>query len=246
MIDFSKAFGENTTKAPDTATYVQRPPGPLAQPPAPADPFDMELVKDRLRPYELQIDKMAKEAEALEIQDSATAKLGTEMAGQARKAQKAIDTLRKEIVGPAYDFKRSVDRLANGYRDKCKALADSLGRKMTVYQRKLDLERRKAEAAAKKAADELQRKLDAEAKAAKVEPIKVPSPIVKDIPKKVRTETGTAYQHKEWKFEVTDEDSVPREYLMVDDKAIRQAVKMGVREIPGVKIFEKVTTRFRT
>lgn len=43
---------------------------------------------------------------------------------------------------------------------------------------------------------------------------------------------------KVWTFAVKDESQVPREYLSVDEKKIRDAVRAGVREIPGVDVFQ--------
>lgn len=43
---------------------------------------------------------------------------------------------------------------------------------------------------------------------------------------------------KTWQFEVTDQAKVPSGFLMVNEAAIKQAIKNGVREIDGVKIFE--------
>lgn len=210
------------------------------------DPFDLAPVKKKLEPYERQIDEMLKQAEAITVTDDKTARASTVLAGKFRKVQKGVESLRKEITGPAFDFKRSVDALANGFMEKCKAGADDLGRKISQHQAKVELERRKAEESARKVAAELQKKLDAEARAADVEPVKVEAPVIRKAPTKVRTEEATSYQHTEWTHEIEDPDKVPREYLMVDEKEIRKAVKAGVREIPGVKIFEKTTTRFRT
>jgi ribosomal protein S2 len=43
-------------------------------------------------------------------------------------------------------------------------------------------------------------------------------------------------------FEVTDESKVPREYLIVDDRKIRQAIKENKKvKIDGVRIYEKET-----
>ena len=42
-----------------------------------------------------------------------------------------------------------------------------------------------------------------------------------------------------WTFEVEDETQIPREYLVVDESAIRKAVQGGLRRIPGVKIYEE-------
>ena len=35
--------------------------------------------------------------------------------------------------------------------------------------------------------------------------------------------------------------AIPREYLVLDPVKIRQAIKEGIREIKGVKIFQKET-----
>lgn len=45
---------------------------------------------------------------------------------------------------------------------------------------------------------------------------------------------------KVWKFQVEEAGLVPREYLMVDERLIRQAIAGGVREIPGVRVYEDV------
>jgi hypothetical protein len=42
--------------------------------------------------------------------------------------------------------------------------------------------------------------------------------------------------------EVTDPAAVPRQYLMVNDAAIKAAIAGGVRDIPGVRIYEDVRT----
>jgi hypothetical protein len=44
---------------------------------------------------------------------------------------------------------------------------------------------------------------------------------------------------KTWTFEIDNLDLVPREYLLVDEVKIREAVREGVRTIPGVKIYQK-------
>jgi len=72
------------------------------------------------------------------------------------------------------------------------------------------------------------------------------APVVADIPRVTRTEAGSASQRKNWVFEIVNEAEVPREYLQVDEKKVRDSVRMGTREITGIRIFEEVTTVFRT
>ena len=56
--------------------------------------------------------------------------------------------------------------------------------------------------------------------------------------KTVNTDEGAVGTTKRWTFEVEDVGEVPREYLKVDEVAIRRAVSAGARSIPGVRIFE--------
>lgn len=52
-------------------------------------------------------------------------------------------------------------------------------------------------------------------------------------------ESGSMSTGKEWAFEVEDESKVDRIYCVVEESLIRKAVKSGVREIAGVRIYEK-------
>lgn len=47
-----------------------------------------------------------------------------------------------------------------------------------------------------------------------------------------------------WNFEITDANAVPREFLIVDEKAIRKAMLAGAREIAGVRIFQDTRVAF--
>ena len=48
-----------------------------------------------------------------------------------------------------------------------------------------------------------------------------------------------------WTFEVESLANVPREYLMLDEKKVRQAIRSGERHIPGLTIFQKQQTVYR-
>ena len=59
----------------------------------------------------------------------------------------------------------------------------------------------------------------------------------------VKTEQGTAYTRKSWTFDENEIDLnlIPREYLKLDEVKVNGAIKAGMREIAGLKIFEKET-----
>lgn len=60
-----------------------------------------------------------------------------------------------------------------------------------------------------------------------------------------RTASGSVGTSKVWKFDVTDPQQVPREFLTVDERLIRQAVRDGARQIPGVHIYQDEQVRVR-
>lgn len=103
-----------------------------------------------------------------------------------------------------------------------------------------------------KAAAEAKAKLDAaraaeeRARAAGVlstTPVAEPEPEPQQV---VRGATGAGIvTTKRWVHEVTDAAAVPRQYLTVDDAAIKAAVKAGVRDIPGVRIYQDETVTVR-
>ena len=61
----------------------------------------------------------------------------------------------------------------------------------------------------------------------------------------IRSEHMTVTKKTALEHEVTDESTVPREYLSVDEEKVKKAIKAGIRHIEGVKIFENETVQFR-
>jgi hypothetical protein len=66
----------------------------------------------------------------------------------------------------------------------------------------------------------------------------VVAPVV-PVQKVFRSETGSSvHLRKDWVWEVLDISMIPGKYLMVDKVAVNQAVKSGIREILGIRIYE--------
>jgi hypothetical protein len=207
--------------------------------------YDLTPIRTALAPYEAQINNMADTAAVVQVMDDKTNILAVEMASQAKRLNNAIEKSRKEFVDPANQFVKAVNNLAKNYQGKLQAIEGGLKSKISGYQTKLEMERRKREEAERKARLELQKKIEAEAALLNIEaPVMAPA-VVPEVVKVIRTEAGTASQRKEWRFEVTDESQVPREYMAVDLGKIRQAVKAGIREIRGIRIFEESVTTLR-
>ena len=258
--------------------------------------LSLAIVKPQFEVYTKKVASMVIDAKAIDVTDDETLKFAVALGGEGKKIAKLIEAKRKEVTAEASDFVDSVNGFCKMFIEKLianpkKTNADSieivLKNKITAYQSKLELERRKQEEATRKAAADFQAKLDAEAaevnrkareeavrlaeeearkakaskaeieaakKAAEEEAAKheVKAPRVPDaiIPKQetvTRTESGTSsHQVKSWKCFVEHPDDVPREYCEPDGRKLNQAVKMGIRTIPGCRIEEVSETRFRT
>lgn len=61
----------------------------------------------------------------------------------------------------------------------------------------------------------------------------------------IAVEDGKLWFSEKWGYEVLECDKIPRAYLKVDDDTIDEAIKGGVRHIPGVRIFKYATTQLR-
>ena len=67
-------------------------------------------------------------------------------------------------------------------------------------------------------------------------------------PTRIRGDYGaTAFVRRSWSFEVVELDRVPREYMSLDVTVVREAItRDGVREIPGLRIFQAEALRVRS
>jgi hypothetical protein len=68
----------------------------------------------------------------------------------------------------------------------------------------------------------------------------------KQLPQKLENEDAAMKEVAETTFEVEDETLIPREFLKVDEKAIKAALKDGVRSIPGIKIVTEKKRKYRS
>lgn len=288
MINLSAALEDGQTKKDETIVDAEiLPPSPV---------LSLIAVKPQFTKYIERVDSMVFDAAKIEITDEESLKFAVALGGEAKKIAKAIEAQRKKVTADASDFVDSVNGfckifieklVANAKKTNGDAIEIVLKNKITSYQSKVELERRKQEELARKAAAAFQAKLDAEAaeanrkareeaerkaveearakkaseeeieaakKAAAEEAAKheVQAPQVPNIiiPKQetvTRTESGTSsHQVKTWKCYVERPELVPREYCAPDGRLLNNAVKMGIRDIPGCKIEEVNETRFRT
>lgn len=213
--------------------------------------LDLDVAKRDLSPYREQVANMVKEAMALTVDNDESNAMAVQLGTQAKKLNKTLEDEKKRIIEQPFikkvnAFIKAVRNLCKSFQDDLKHVEDITKQKTKIYQNKIKLKHRKAQEEARKAVEELQKKIDKEAKKAGVEAPKIEAPVIPESPKVTRTDSGTSHIRKEWIFEITDPKKIPREYMKVDEQAIRKAVKAGIREIVGVRIYQETKIIYRS
>jgi hypothetical protein len=185
------------------------------------------------------------------ITEQTAADRATEIGAVCKRKLKELKAIKEETERPHRDYLRQLGNIFKQFQDPLEHFPRVLGQKLADFRRFQENERRRkiaaqeAEARRLREAEEKKAQEAAE-KGAPYEPV-APAPVVVEEPPKVtRTAEGSSSQRKDWTFEITDPEKVPNEYRVIDEKMIRKAVKAGIREIPGVRIYQDYVTQFRT
>jgi hypothetical protein len=227
------------------------------------DQLNLEVAKEYFSDFFGVVKAAEEQADSLIVNSTQTEKDAVTMTGETKRLLKQIEARRKDIIDGPSQFVKSVNGFVKVLTEGLESIETILTQKRKTYYYQKELERQQLEAAQRKANAELQAKLDAQAKeiqdkldieakalgqqAQKIEAPKVVPITLPPEPKVVRGEGGiSATIRREWKPFIVNENLVPREYCSPDMAKIRQAVKGGLREIPGVEIREEIIPITRT
>ncbi|MDR1310093.1 MAG: hypothetical protein LBL95_09410 [Deltaproteobacteria bacterium] len=213
-------------------------------------------AKETMRRFELVIAKCREDAAKIAVIDGEKSK--EEAAGilvPLKTALKDIEKTRKGIVEAPQAFVKAVNEAAKFFKDRIKAITDDIEAKVSAFTQIEKIEAQKRAEEERRVQVEIQERLQAEvdetnaanlARDPNAILIEVPRPaplVHMGPPKSVRTEAGTMTAVDKWNFRIADIGQVPREYLAVNETAIRAAIRQGIREIPGVEIFKDTAIR---
>jgi hypothetical protein len=208
----------------------------------------LDRAKHQLMKFRSAIQGMASEVEALEISDDQAEKRAAEMTAQARVLIKQIEEKQKQIIEEPQKFVKAVQTFTLPFRKDLDEIVGKVKRKLEAYGYTKELARREAEKRAKEATEKIQKEMDERAAKAGVEPVTIITPMIPEKRGPVRTETGTTSYVPVWDYEIIEVAKIPARYLAADPTnraAVMESVRAGVREIPGLRIFEKMQVRTR-
>ncbi len=192
---------------------------------------------------------------------------------EAKHFHKMIEDKRKELVKPLNDEVKAINDYAKSITSPVAQVEAHIKSELLGYERVLEQKRREEQARldaekkakeaelAQKAREEQERKQMEEAfgveeddatqkrneLVSKAEQEREKAELDRDTKaqQKAISQNKVSGTRKVWKFEITSSGEVPREYLMVNETMIRSAVNNGIREIPGVRIYEDTQIALR-
>jgi len=191
------------------------------------------------------VDDLVAGLSSLAVFDARSEALAADEGRMAKDVLAELEAARTLAVKPLNDEVRSINAAFKPLTQKLEVAISELRKRIETYRARA---RAEAEAAARKAAED-RAALEAKAMEAAAAGLPVPA-IITEVPQAPPAKTahgaiGSTSGSMVWEFEVSDFALVPREYLSVNEKAIREAVRLGVRTIPGVRIFQREKVSFR-
>lgn len=203
----------------------------------------METPDQKLEEISKDLTVIEQEADTYIIQTPNDVGLATNFLVKVKEQAKNIEKIRKFFVDPLNKQVKEINGLFNpkieileGVESKVKRLIGNYAMEQEKIRR--DEERKLQEAHAKEMA-KLEKKADKKGE----EFIPTVAPTIQEAPKTIQSEIGKTTTIKVWKFEILDNQKVPREFCEPVDSLIRNAVKNGIREIEGVRIYEDVQVK---
>lgn len=173
-------------------------------------------------------------AERAEIWDSDGYNQAADLAKFISESMKTIEAERKRITAPLNESLKATNFFF-------KKASDPLDRALLLIKSKiLDYQRKERERA-----EEIARKLAEETKLAQLESnqtLEAEDHEIKAVaslaPQVARGDFGKVITQKRWGFTCKDIASVPLGYLMLNESAVKKAISEGVRDIPGLDIYQ--------
>lgn len=186
--------------------------------------------------------KYTAQALLVQVRDAPSLDVAANMLVQLKAAQKQVDAARVELLRPAQETVKKLQALFKPTLDELEKVERELKGKVAAYRTELENKAEAERVELLRKAEEAQ----AKGKAKQATAFAEKSLAVQGFTNTTMASAGGSLQvSKPWDFEVEDVGAVPKEYLTVDEAKVRSAIKAGIRDIPGVRIFQRTQLAVR-
>ncbi len=250
-MDFEQMLIDEAKKRKAATKKAVQPDLPVALSPGKLVAFDTRAVIANLKVLEKASERLVAEANALIIQTEDEKVKATDLSGGLQTVVKKVKKQCDDFLLPYNKVRTVVNGVKKRITDAATKTKDIVNTKIMQYKKQEEINQAKAQKIIDEQTKVVQKQLADQAKELKITTPKI-KPIQAPKPERiVRGDTGASvYMRKTWKCDIVDPDKVPMA-LLDKEGAIRyrlclpsktlldNAVKMGERNIPGCKIYEK-------
>ena len=194
------------------------------------------LEDDRIEPIRQMesvswnLSKITAESEEIVLDSKQSMDKALVLSADIKRIQKDIEAIRKISVEPSRKYIAKINDAARMIDELLESVNNTLKNKIAIYQRNLEAKAEADNSAAEKMLKSFGIAMDL---------------VLNGAPKKFQNEDVIASTKTKWVFEIENDELVPLEFTCIDEAKIKKAIAMGIREIPGVKIFETKEMQIR-
>lgn len=185
------------------------------------------VPKGEIEKYQSENHEIIQKAEAFKIKVVADEDQAHDILKEVKERLKFLDKKRKEITQPLNKSLKSANAMFKELSEPLKEVDGIMRNKILAFHKA-------QEAKAEKREQRLIAKQEAAEKAGDEDRVEAIQEKIEDV----RPNVGSTTVQKRWTFEVVDIKKVPFEYFVLDEKMVREEIRNGLRDIPGIRIFQ--------
>lgn len=194
------------------------------------NPVQANEMEHTLREFEYAIDDTLERAMLYDVCSHWSAEEAINLIARVKNYGKKIEDIRKRTNEP-------YRKMMTYNNEKCRPFLERLERIETILLSKIEIWKMKYA----KEQEEMEKEAELLKDALQLEV----TPFLK-TEAQLRTSSALVYEKTKLKFEVECLAMIPINYIMVDEDKVEAALKAGVREIPGIKIYAEKKTIVRS
>lgn len=173
-----------------------------------------------------------KKAKAITVKSANAETSAYEIRNQIRARRKLVEEKRLSITGPLNQSLKSANALFKTLSQPLKAAEEIIEDKIFDFREEQE-----------KKAQAKQEKLQARAEEAEEAGDEERAERLEERAADITPKVGETKTTRHWTYKVVDLSKVPHPYLTLDRGAVQQAVRAGIREIPGLEIYQEESVR---
>lgn len=185
----------------------------------------MEISQKEIQVLESQVSPLVKQAGSYVIDSVEAVDTASVFLKQVRDTERSIEDKRLEFTAPLNQSLKAIN-------DTFKKLKEPLEQARALLTNKI-LDWKKAEAERLFKEEERRRKIQ---EAHREAGHQVSTPVVLERPE---NKIGNTQTRKVWTFKVKEFSKIPDVYKVINQVAVNQSIRDGVRDIPGIEVYQE-------